>query len=84
MDHPIPLLRQSPGIGRPYRLERLQGTSGQAQAAEAALPAQLLPGLTQAQAALREYVDSQFNILYAVTPDKVFLLNLRHHKQRGY
>ena len=37
-----------------------------------------------ANATLREYVDSQFNILYAVTPTQVFLINLRNQKQAGY
>jgi hypothetical protein len=41
-------------------------------------------GLSLVNATLREYVDSQFNILSAVTLTQVFLINLRNQKQAGY
>ena len=41
-------------------------------------------GLSLAHATLREYVDSHFNILYAVTPTRGFLITLRNQKQAGY
>jgi hypothetical protein len=78
IDRVIPLLERSADIGRPYGLD-----PNAAQTANVELSA-LEQGLNVANATLREYVDAQFNILYAVTPTQVFLINLRNQKQAGY
>ena len=78
IDRVIPLLAHAADIGRLYRLD-----AGGPQLAKPVLST-LEQGLGLANATLREYVDSQFNILYAVTPTQVFLINLRNQKQAGY
>jgi hypothetical protein len=40
--------------------------------------------LAASAAAVREWVEREFTILYIVTPEKVFLVNLKHHRQLGY
>jgi hypothetical protein len=78
IDRVIPLLERSADIGRPYGLNPKA-----AQAANVELST-LERGLNLANVTLREYVDAQFNILYAVTPTQVFLINLRNQKQAEY
>ncbi|MBI2224360.1 MAG: hypothetical protein HYU44_05265, partial [Betaproteobacteria bacterium] len=46
--------------------------------------ADLTPPLAARSAVAREWVEREFTILYIVTPDKVFLVNLKHHRQLGY
>ena len=79
----IPLLARSPDIGRLYALAALPASSRADKALSVRLSA-VLAGLVVSKAVLREYVDAQFNILYAVTPTKAYLINLRHQKQSGY
>lgn len=74
----IPLLEHAADIGRLYGL-----AAGSPHIAKPELSA-IEEGLSLAHATLREYVDSHFNILYAVTPTQVFLINLRNQKQAGY
>ena len=69
----VPALERNADIGRPYALRKL-GSQG-----EAVLLAELVPMLATASAVVRE-----LTILYVVTPEKVFLVNLKHHRQLGY
>lgn len=78
IDRVIPLLARSADIGRLYSL-----AAGGPQMVKPEL-SMVDEGLRRANATLREYVDAQFNILYAVTPTQVFLINLRNQKQAGY
>jgi len=83
-DHIIPMLESQPDLGRPMTLAPPTSSLEAETDEEFALLAGVLPGLAQAPTTLREYVDKQFNILYAVTPDAVYLIDLKHHKQRAY
>jgi hypothetical protein len=74
----VPMLERHADIGRPYALRKL-GSKG-----EAATLAELAPLLAASAAAVREWVEREFTILYIVTPQKVFLVNLKHHRQLGY
>jgi hypothetical protein len=78
IDRVIPLLEHSADIGRPYSLNSTDSGVSDFEVSAA------VAGLSGAKAILREYVDTQFNILYAVTPTQVFLINLRNQKQAGY
>lgn len=73
-DTVIPNLRRFPRIGRPYLDQHPQ--SAEALAQLAALP-------DGAADALREYLHSDYLILYTVTvnPQAVYLLSIRHHRQ---
>lgn len=70
----IPNLRRFPRIGRPYLDQAPQ--SAEALAQLAALPA-------GAPDALREYLHSDYLILYTLAgdPEVVYLLSIRHHRQ---
>lgn len=70
----IPNLQRFPRLGRPYLDQGPQ--SAEALAQLAALPA----GMPHA---LREYLHSDYLILYTVTgdPEVVYLLSIRHHRQ---
>ena len=70
----IPNLQRFPRIGRRYLDQAPQ--SAEALAQLAALPA-------GAPDALREYLHSDYLILYTVTgkPETVYLLSIRHHRQ---
>jgi hypothetical protein len=74
----VPTLERHAEIGRPYALRKL-GSDG-----EAAALAELAPLLAVSAAEVREWVEREFTILYLVTPEKVYLVNLKHHKQLGY
>ena len=74
----VPALERNADVGHPYALRKL-GSQG-----EAVLLAELTPLLAAASAVAREWVEREFTILYAVTPDKVFLVSLKHHRQLGY
>lgn len=76
-DTVIPNLRRFPRIGRPYLDQAPQ--SAEALAQLAALPA-------GAPDALREYLHSDYLILYTVTdpPETVVLLSVRHHRQLSF
>ena len=74
----IPLREHSADIGRLYGL-----AAGGPHIAKPEFST-FEEGLSLANATLREYVDSHFNILYAVTPTQVFLINLRNQRQAGY
>ena len=78
IDRVIPLLAHSADIGRLYGL-----AAGGPHIAKPELST-IEESLSSVNATLRENVDSQFNILYAVTPTQVFLINLRNQKQAGY
>lgn len=78
IDRVIPLLEHSADIGRLYGL-----AAGGPHIAKPELST-IEEGLSLVNATLREHVDSQFNILYAVTLTQVFLINLRNQKQAGY
>ena len=74
----IPLREHSADIGRLYGL-----AAGGPHIAKPEFST-IEEGLSLANATLREHVDSHFNILYAVTPTQVFLINLRNQRQAGY
>ena len=74
----VPALEPHADIGRPYALRKLGSE------AEAVLLLELTPLLAADSAVAREWVEREFTILYVVTPDKVFLVNLKHHRQLGY
>jgi hypothetical protein len=74
----VPALEQNPDIGRPNALRKLGSE------AEAVLLDELAPLLAASSAVAREWVEREFTILYVVTPDEVFLVNLKHHRQLGY
>ena len=74
----VPALERHADIGRPYVLRKLGDRT------EARLLAELAPRLAASSAIAREWVERDFTILYLVTPDKVFLVNLKHHRQLGY
>ncbi len=74
----VPALERNPDIGRPYALRKLGSQ------AEAVLLDEIAPLLAASSAVAREWVEREFTILYAVTPDDVFLVNLKHHRQLGY
>jgi len=77
-DRIVPALEQHADIGRAYALRKLGSQ------AEAVLLAELAPLLAASSAVAREWVEREFTILYVVTPDNVFLVNLKHHRQLGY
>ena len=74
----LPALQRNADIGRPYALRKLGNQT------EAVLLVELTPLLATHFAAAREWVEREFTILYIVTPDKVYLVNLKHHRQLGY
>ena len=74
----LPALQRNADIGRPFALRKLGSQT------EAVLLVELAPLLATHFAAAREWVEREFTILYIVTPDKVYLVNLKHHRQLGY
>jgi plasmid stabilization system protein ParE len=71
----IPNLRRFPRIGRRYLDKPPQ--SAEAMTQLAALP----PGAADA---LREYLHSDYLILYTLTGSTVYLLSIRHHRQLSF
>ena len=71
----IPNLRHFPRIGRRYLDKPPQ--SAEAMAQLAALP----PGAADA---LREYLHSDYLILYTLTGSTVYLLSIHHHRQLSF
>ena len=74
----IPMLETNAEIGRPYLLVKL-GTQ-----VEATLLAEMGPILASPTTMVREWVERDFTILYLTTPDHVYLVDLKHHRQLGY
>lgn len=74
----VPTLERQADIGRPYAFHKLESP------AESALLAEFAPVFAAHSAVTREWVEREFTILYVVTPEKVFLVNLKHHRQLGY
>lgn len=74
----VPALQRNAEIGRPYALRKLGSR------AESVLLAEITPLLAAHSGVAREWVEREFTILYIVTPDKVFLVNLKHHRQLAY
>ncbi len=71
----IPNLRRFPRIGRNYLYQPPQ--SAEAITQLAALP-------RGAADALREYLHSDYLILYTLTGSTVYLLSIRHHRQLSF
>jgi plasmid stabilization system protein ParE len=71
----IPNLRRFPRIGRRYLDKPPQSAEAMAQLAE------LPPGAADA---LREYLHSDYLILYTLTDSTVYLLSIRHHRQLSF
>ncbi len=77
-EHVIPMLEKYAEIGRLYPLAKL-GTE-----AETMLLAELGPVIANPSTAVREWIERDFTILYLTTPDRVYMINLKHHRQFGY
>ncbi len=71
-------LERHPDIGRIYAYHKLESQT------ESALLAEIAPIFAAHSAVTREWVEREFTIIYVVTPGKVFLVNLKHHRQLGY
>jgi hypothetical protein len=70
--HVFPLLEANPKMGRLFQFD------------DGEMAAKLQADQQAIQVELREYVDAHFSILYAVTPDVLYLIDLKHHKQLTY
>jgi hypothetical protein len=79
-DTTIPTLEQHPRLGRPF-FDRTPQTQ-QAKKKAQALRKQL--ATLGADAELREYVMTDYTVLYAFITDKIYLLAIKHHKQMGF
>ena len=51
---------------------------------ESALLAEIAPIFAAHSAVTREWVEREFTIIYVLTPEKVFVVNLKHHRKLGY
>lgn len=80
----IPSIERTPGIGRLFQVSQLRDANSSEQQQEAQLLESLMPDLAKSAAVVLEYVDRQFTILYVVTPDQTYLINIKHHKQSQY
>lgn len=81
--HILPLLQNQPGLGRPYSIPET-GETAQMKADIDTLMAIAVPEIARVQASLREYVDKDFNVLYAVASDAVFIISLKNQRQLRY
>ena len=81
--HTLPLLQNQPGLGRPSTIPKT-GETVQMKADIGTLMAIAVPEIARAQASLREYVDKDFNVLYAVTTDAVFIISLKNQRRLRY
>jgi hypothetical protein len=79
-DTTIPTLEQHPRLGRLFfdRAPQTQQAKRKAQALRKQLAA------LAAEAELREYVMTDYTVLYALIADKIYLLAIKHHKQLGF
>lgn len=81
LDTVIPNLERFPGMGRPF-LNRAVG-SVEATNALSALRTKLKAVLAEPDG-LREYVMSQYLVLYAQIEGNVHLLSIKHHRQLSF
>lgn len=80
VDTVIPNLRRFPALGRSFIAYRPD--SAEAVASQEKLQRQLA-GLGD-DADIREYVMTEYLLLYAVINEAVYLLSIRHHKQLSF
>jgi plasmid stabilization system protein ParE len=76
LEHTIyPNLQDFPLLGKPY-------LEGPVQSTEALMATAKLP--RNAGQILRKYVHDDFVILYAVLPDAIHLISIRHHRESTF
>jgi plasmid stabilization system protein ParE len=80
VDTTIPTLEQHPRLGRPF-LDRAPQTQ-QAKKKTQALQKQLAALALEAE--IREYVMTDYTVLYALISEGVYLLAIKHHKQQSF
>jgi ParE toxin of type II toxin-antitoxin system, parDE len=71
----IPNLNAFPLLGKPY-------FEGPVQSTEALMATAKLP--RDANKLLRKYIHDDFVILYAVLPDAIHLISIRHHRESTF
>lgn len=81
LDTVIPNLERFPDMGRPFMLRQVR--SVEATNALALLRAKLAT-LTADMDSLREYVLSNYLVLYAQIEGKIYLLSIRHQRQLSF
>jgi ParE toxin of type II toxin-antitoxin system, parDE len=79
-DTTLPTLKQHPRLGRPF-LDRAPQTQ-QAKKKTHALRKQLTA--LDADAEIREYVMTDYTVLYALISNSIYLLAIKHHKQQNF
>lgn len=76
----LPTLAQHPKLGRDFFQRSPESTDAKAKVAK--LGGQVEPQAADAQ--VREYVMTDYLLLYRVTPEVIDLLAIRHHKQLSF
>lgn len=76
----IPNLRRFPGMGRPFLVRPIRSV----EAANAAAPLVEQLKALDPHGELREYVMSDYLLLYARIKRTVYLLSIRHHRQLSF
>lgn len=76
----LPTLEQHPRLGRQF-LDRSPQTE-QAKKKMQSLSKQLIATATNAE--LREYVMTDYTVLYTLIAENIYLLAIKHHKQLGF
>jgi hypothetical protein len=79
-DTTIPTLERNPRLGRPF-LDRTPQTE-QAKKKTQALRKQLVAIAQEAE--IREYVMTDYTLLYALISNGIYLLAIKHHKQLSF
>ncbi len=80
IDTTVPTLEQHPRLGRPFFNRAAQ--TQQAKTKELALRKKLTA--LAAEGEIREYVMTDYTILYALIAESVYFLAIKHHKQLGF
>jgi plasmid stabilization system protein ParE len=79
-DITLPTLEQHPRLGRPFfdRTAQTQQATKKAQTLRKQLVALAADG------EIREYVMTDYTVLYALVAQSIYLLAIKHHKQLGF
>jgi ParE toxin of type II toxin-antitoxin system, parDE len=77
IDTTVPTLEQHPRLGRPFFNRAAQ--TQQAKTKELALRKKLTA--LAAEGEIREYVMTDYTVLYALIAESIYLLAIKHHKQ---
>lgn len=80
IDTTVPTLERHPRLGRPFFNRAAQ--TQQAKTKELALRKKLTA--LAAEGEIREYVMTDYTILYALIAESVYLLAIKHHKQLSF